>query len=252
MINLGEKYFQQANNTRGTAAVRLYVKASYEYTLSNQNDKAGLSYECSADIFLNSNLKYQAALNYIKASDHYHIIDNVKAIATLTTAVNLLKNTKHIKLTAINLDRLASLNRKEKRFLEAIKLYEKAYRNYKYLNMHEEAFRSFLRISNIMIQNEEYGKAIVHLEKLDQPNKDVFFDIGILRLYVNDTTVCTEFLMRQDTFMLTREYFLLNELIVALNENNKNKFRKLLIDYHEVFSLQRWQFNLLVSVLSRM
>jgi len=55
--------------------------------------------------------------------------------------------------------------------------------------------------------------------------------------------------MKQDTFMLTREYFLLNELIVALNENNKNKFRKLLIDYHDVFSLQRWQFNLLSSVL---
>jgi len=156
MINLGDKYFKIANNTRGTAAVRLYVKASYEYSLSNQKDKVGLSYERSADIFLNNNLKYQAALNYIKASDQYHNIDNVRAIATLTTAVNLLKNTKHIKLTAIILDKLALLNRKEKRFLEAIKLYEKAYKNYKYLNMHEEAFRSFLIIANIMIQNGEY------------------------------------------------------------------------------------------------
>lgn len=250
MINLGDKYFQQANNTNGVNSIRFYIKAASEYSLSNQKDKAGLSFERSGDIFLKSNLKYQAALNYIKASDQYHDID--RAIAILTVSVNLLKSTKHIKLLAINLDKLALLNRREKRFLEAIKYYEKAHKNYKYLNMHEEAFRSFLRISNIMIQNGEYGKAIVHLEKLDQPNKDVFFDIGILRLFINDTTVCTEFLMKQDTFILTREYFLLNDLIIALNENNKSKFRKLLVDYHEVFSLQRWQFNLLISVLGRM
>ncbi len=117
--------------------------------------------------------------------------------------------------------------------------------------MKKEAVKCLHKISNIMIQNEDYEKAILHLEKIDTKNNDIFLDIGILRLYVNDTTDCTEFLMKQNKFMLTKEYFLLNDLIIAFDQNNKGKFRKLLINYNDIFPFQKWQFNLLISILGR-
>jgi len=251
MTNLGDKYFQMANNIKGISSIKFYTKAALEYSLSNQKYNSGLSYQSAAYVFLNSNLKYQAALNYIKASTQYNNIDNNKSIATLTMAGNLLNITKHFKLAANNLELLGLLNTKEKRFLEAIDSYEKAYKNYKHLHMNKEAFKCLHKISTIMIQNEEYEKAIIHLEKRGQKNKEIFFDLGILRLYTNDTTICTEFLMKQNNFMLTKEYFLLNDLIIAFDQKNKIQFRKLLVNYNDIFSLQKWQFNLLISILGR-
>jgi tetratricopeptide (TPR) repeat protein len=247
MINLGDKYFEIANNIKGITSIKFYVKAALEYSLSGQKHNSGLSYQLAADVFKNHNLKYQAALNYIKATNQYNNIDN--AIVTLTTAINLLNSTKHFKLAANNLELLASLNIKGKRFLEAINAYEKAYKNYVYLNMNKEASKCFRKISTIMIQNEDYERAIVHLQKLD--SKETFFDLGILKLYINKTTVCTEFLIKQHEFMLTKEYFLLNDLIIALDQKNKIKFKKLIIDYNDIFPLQKWHFNLLINILRK-
>ena len=251
MENLGNKYFKMANNTKGRDSAPLYIKAGIEYSISNENYKAALSFQFGAEELLSNNLKHQAALNYIKASTHYDGIDNSKAISTLTTALKLLNNSKNNKLIAINLEALALLNHKGNQFLEAIKSYERASKNYTSINMSREALRCKHNISTIMIENEEYEKAIIHLEKIEYKNKNIFFDIGILRLYINDTTACTEYLMRQTKFMLTREYFLLNDLIIAVDVKNKSKFRKLLIDHNAIFPFQKWQFNLLIIILER-
>lgn len=251
MINLGNEYFQMASNTKGTESIKLYIKAASEYSLSNQKCKAGLSYQLGAGIFYENNFNYQAALNYIKASNQYNGIENNRSIACLTIATNLLNITKHFKLAATNLEVLGLLNIKEKRFVEAIDSYEKASKNYKRLNMNKEAFKCLHKISTIMIQNEDYEKAIIYLEKMNSKNEDIFFDIGVLRLYINDTTACSEFLKQQNKFMLTKKYFLLTDLIIAFDQNNKSKFRKLLIDHNNIFPLQKWQFDLLINVLEK-
>lgn len=249
MTNLGDKYFQMANNIKGISSIQFYIKAALEYSSSNQKRNAGLSYQSAAHIFLNSDLKYQAALNYIKASNEYNNIDNSNSIYNLTLACNLLTITKHFKLAAENFELLGLLNTKEKRYLEAIGSYEKAYKNYKYLHMHKKAYTCFRRISIIMIHNEDYEKAILFLEKKDNKNREIFFDVGILRLYVNDTTVCTEYLIHKNDFMLSREYFLLNDLIIAFDENNKTKFQKIVVDHKN--NLLKWQYNLLLKVSDR-
>lgn len=249
MINLGDKYFQIASNAKGINSIKFYVKAASEYSLSNQKYNVGLSYQSAAHVFLNNGLKYQAALNYIKASNAYENIDNNNSIYNLTLACNLLNITKHFKLAANNFDLLGLLNTKEKKYLEAINAYEKAYKNYKYLNMRKEAFKSFRKISIIMIHNEEYEKTIVYLEKKDYKNKEIFFDIGILRLYVNDISLLRKFLINNDHFMLTKEYFLLHDLLIVFDNNNKLKFNKIVIDNKN--SLLKWQYNLLLKVSER-
>ncbi len=127
IINLGDKYFQMAKSIKGIPSIKLYIKAASEYSLSNQKCNSGLSYQSAASIFYENNFYYQAALNYIKASDQYNGIDNNRSIVNLTIATNLLNITKHFKLAANNLELLGILNIKEKRFLEAIDSYEKAY-----------------------------------------------------------------------------------------------------------------------------
>ena len=251
MTNLGDKYFHIANNMKGIDSIKYYIKAASEYSLSNQKTNSALSYQLGADSCFNNKLYYQSALNYIKASDQYNDIDNDKSIITLRLAVNLLVITKRFKLAAINFEALGILNIKTERFLEAIDSYEEAYKNYKRSNMNKEALKCLRKMSTIMIENEEYEKAIVHLEKIDTKSKDIFLDIGILRLYINDITICSEFLTKHDKFMLSKEHFLLNDLIIAINENNKMEFCKLFVDYNEIFPFQKWQINLLINVLER-
>lgn len=249
MLNLGDKYFEIANNIKGIKSINFYIKAATEYSLNNQKIKSGLSYQTAAYVFIQNNLKHQAALNYIKAANQYTDIDNSKAIYNLTVATNLLNITKHFRLVAINFETLGILNIKEKRFLEAIDCYQKAYKNYKSLNMNKEAYKCFRKISIIMIQNEDYEKAIVHLRKKENENKDIFFDIGLLRLYTNDIEFYREFLTKQHSFILTKEYFLLNDLLVAFDEKDITKFQKLLINNKNF--LLRYQFNLLLKISER-
>jgi len=251
MENLGNEYFKMANDIKGDASGKLYIKAAFEYSLSKQNRQAGLSFQLGANIFLENNLNHQAAINYINASKQYTNIDNDIAISTLKTAIKLLSNTKNYKLLANNLETLAILNEKERRFLDAIKSYERASNIYKCINMNKDSLKCLRKISTVLIHDEDYEKAIVHLEKIENRNKDIFFDIGILRLYINNTTICTEFLMKENEFMLTREYFLLNDLILSFDQKNKTRFQKLLVDHNAIFPFQKWQFNLLICILGR-
>lgn len=249
MINLGDKYFQIATNIKGTNSIKFYIKAASEYSLSNQKYKSGLSYQSAAYVFFTSDLKYQAALNYIKASNEYNNVDNDKSLSVLTLACNLLNITKHFKLAATNLESLGILNIKEKRFLEAIDSYEKAIRNYKYLRLNKEVYKCFRKIATIMIHNEDYERAIVYLEKKEGKNNETFLDIGILRLYVNDITFFREYLIKHSFFMLTKEYFLLNDLLTAFDEKDLTKFQKLIINHKK--SLLKWQYNLLLKISER-
>ena len=251
IVNLGNKYLQIANSMKEIGSVSFYIKAALEYSSSNERYKSGLAYQLGAEVLFAHKLNYEAAINYIKAAKQYDNIDNNKSIITLTLAINLLIITRRFEMVATSYKILGLLNIKEKRFLEAIDAYDKASKNYKKLGMNKEELTCKHKMCTIMIQNEDYEKALVNLEKIEPKNKEIFFDIGILRLYINNTSACTKFLVKQDQFMLTKEYFLLNDLIIALDLNNNKKFSKLLIDYNFVFPFEKWQFSILINILER-
>jgi len=246
MINLGDQYFESASNRKGSESIRLYIKAATEYSLVNQKYKSGLAYQKAAEIFFNSDLKYQAAINYIKASTQYNGVDNSRAICSLTLAINLLTITKHLRLATTNLELLGTLNIKEHKLLEAINCYEQAYKNYKTLRMEKESFVCFRKISNIMIQNEDYERALLHLKKKDCQNIKIFFDIAILLFYINGSISCFEFLSSKNNLMLTKEYFLLNDLIIAFDNNDKIKFQNLINVRKNI--LLKWHSELLIKI----
>lgn len=243
-FNLASK---QPNNK---ASSRSYNKAALLYLKMNDYDRSGLSYELSADKLLEYDNRYLAAENYIKSSEQYMRVDVDKAISVLSKAADIYVKGRYFRLAAKNYESLGNINNKHNRYLEAIDAYEKAHKHYTNSDMKNNSINCLRLLSDMMIKNEDYGKALLVLEKIyiKIPSVKIFFDIGIIRLHING--VEDTYLKSKTHHLLTRENIFLNDLIVLIKKKNLIGCRRLIMDQNSLSGLNKWQYNLLMDMIN--
>lgn len=252
MFDEGDKFYFAAQEHQGYSAAQLYIKAAKKYSSTNKL-KAGLCYELAGNIYAFDRHKREAATNYIKSFSMIRGLDNVRAIILLKKGIQYQIDSKKNSMAAKNFSVLAVLYYKEQRYIEAIDAFENSFKLYIKMNMFEDAFECVNLMTNIMIEQEEYERALLHLERksFNHSCKEMFFDIAILRLFSLGSEDLRHYLFKSDVFVLTNEYCFLRNLLISFENDDKIIFQQHIFAYKNLYSLKTWQFDLLIKVKNK-
>lgn len=225
-----------------------HLLAANEYSMIGQKTLAGLSYSLAADIYREQKQKQPAITNYIKAIKCYYKVDNTNAILVLNKLIGCLSGKPKVlgKYQRI----LGKFNFLEGRTIEALDAFKKASHYHYICNDIQGAMLSINDILNLLLKENDDQKALVYLESIHQKYqlKETFFQLGLLKLCLKGTKDCNRFLINNHDYMLYHGYFFLNDLIIAIETHEQNKFYQLIADYHSIHPLKTWQLKLLNQI----
>lgn len=252
MLEEGDRFFRCAQEQQGSLSAQLYIKAAKKYNKID-NLRAGLCYELAGNIYAVNKCKSEAANNYIKSSLAIRGLDNTRAIILLKKGIQYQMDIRKNPMAAKNFSVLAALYYKEQRYIEAIDAFENSFKLYIKMNMLKQAFECVDLMTTIMIEQEEYERALIHLERksFKQSYKEIFLDIGILRLFISGSHDLRHFIFKNDVYVLTNEHNFLRNLLLSVEINDKITFQQHIFAHKNNHDMKPWQFDLLIIVMNR-
>ncbi len=257
----GDEYINTAKKLRDEESIKNYIHAGNQFNISECYLKAGDAFAIAAQQLLDKKENYRSAAIFSKAGENYVKIDNSKAKICLDKSVDLFVDNGNMAAAAKKLEILAMISFNDKHLSDAAELYEKAQKYWNSEDSPATGYQSLLKAEYILIDIGEYNKAVLHLERIgsyykNQPImivkcREIFFEIGILKLYLNTLNECNDFLIENSVNILSMGHTFLKNLINAINNNSGENFHRAINDYmlstplHD--PLKKWQMKILLE-----
>jgi len=259
----GGWFFGPSKSEKASTAVDSYVKAANQFKIAKCFTKSGQAFNDAAQLCLEmTHGDYQAASNFTKAAEMFRKTDKIAAQKSLERSVKLFLDGGKFSSAAKNTQQLAEIAEEDSRLTDAIIAYEKACDYYEADNSPSTGMACLLKAAYLCIDCCEYDQAINVLERAathyannqltTSKCKQLFFEAGILRMFLGDIVECKKSLTRYtqmlNTFIKSREYTMLDATIIAYESTDSEAFSNAVTEFDSIQPLQRWQTAILLAI----
>ncbi|MFH4978861.1 hypothetical protein AB6A40_005570 [Gnathostoma spinigerum] len=244
-------------------AADLFVQAGNLFKICKLWKEAGDAFVRSAELHAaNGDAKHETASNYAEAGNCYRKINPQQAVECLQKTAEIYTDMGRFNMAAKNHCAIAELYESECPDMEqCMAHYQKAADYYKGEESRSSATKCLVKVAQYAAQLEQYKTAIQIFEEVaiweaDHPTlkyaaKNHFFQALLCHLCV-DLLDTQHALKRYEeispSFADTREYKLIKDLILCLEEKNQEQFTDTVKAYDKISRLDQWHTLLLVKI----
>lgn len=243
-------------------AAELYEKASNSFKLAKSWDKAGSINIKLANCHLKLDSKHEAANAYADAANCYKKTSNEEAIACLEQAAAIFLEIGRLNMAARYYKEIGELYEVDQNLQQAIEKFEQAAELFQSEEVTTSANQCRQKVAQFSAQLEQYPKAIEIYEEIARQSlnnnllkygvRGHLLNAGLCQLCKGDVVAITNSLERYQeldpTFSRTREYKLLADLAVAVDEEDVAKFTDVVKEFDSMTPLDAWKTTLLLRV----
>lgn len=243
-------------------AAELYEKASNSFKLAKSWDKAGSINIKLANCHLKLDSKHEAANAYADAANCYKKTSNKEAIACLEQAAAIFLEIGRLNMAARYYKEIGELYEVDQNLQQAIEKFEQAAELFQSEEVTTSANQCRQKVAQFSAQLEQYPKAIEIYEEIARQSlnnnllkygvRGHLLNAGLCQLCKGDVVAITNSLERYQeldpTFSRTREYKLLADLAVAVDEEDVAKFTDVVKEFDSMTPLDAWKTTLLLRV----
>lgn len=243
-------------------AAELYEKAANSFKLAKSWDKAGSINIKLANCHLKLDSKHEAANAYADAANCYKKTSNKEAIACLEQAAAIFLEIGRLNMAARYYKEIGELYEVDQNLQQAIEKFEQAAELFQSEEVTTSANQCRQKVAQFSAQLEQYPKAIEIYEEIARQSlnnnllkygvRGHLLNAGLCQLCKGDVVAITNSLERYQeldpTFSRTREYKLLADLAVAVDEEDVAKFTDVVKEFDSMTPLDAWKTTLLLRV----
>ncbi|XP_034694353.1 alpha-soluble NSF attachment protein-like [Vitis riparia] len=243
-------------------AAELYEKAANSFKLAKSWDKAGSINIKLANCHLKLDSKHEAANAYADAANCYKKTSNKEAIACLEQAAAIFLEIGRLSMAARYYKEIGELYEVDQNLQQAIEKFEQAAELFQSEEVTTSANQCRQKVAQFSAQLEQYPKAIEIYEEIARQSlnnnllkygvRGHLLNAGLCQLCKGDVVAITNSLERYQeldpTFSRTREYKLLADLAVAVDEEDVAKFTDVVKEFDSMTPLDAWKTTLLLRV----
>lgn len=247
-------------------AAELYEKAANSFKLAKSWDKAGSINIKLANCHLKLDSKHEAANAYADAANCYKKTSNKEAIACLEQAAAIFLEIGRLNMAARYYKEIGELYEVDQNLQQAIEKFEQAAELFQSEEVTTSANQCRQKVAQFSAQLEQYPKAIEIYEEIARQSlnnnllkygvRGHLLNAGLCQLCKGDVVAITNSLERYQeldpTFSRTREYKLLADLAVAVDEEDVAKFTDVVKEFDSMTPLDAWKTTLLLRVKESM
>ncbi|CBI18077.3 hypothetical protein VitviT2T_011878 [Vitis vinifera] len=243
-------------------AAELYEKAANSFKLAKSWDKAGSINIKLANCHLKLDSKHEAANAYADAANCYKKTSNKEAIACLEQAAAIFLEIGRLNMAARYYKEIGELYEVDQNLQQAIEKFDQAAELFQSEEVTTSANQCRQKVAQFSAQLEQYPKAIEIYEEIARQSlnnnllkygvRGHLLNAGLCQLCKGDVVAITNSLERYQeldpTFSRTREYKLLADLAVAVDEEDVAKFTDVVKEFDSMTPLDAWKTTLLLRV----
>ncbi|KAI5285784.1 vesicular-fusion protein S17 [Ascosphaera acerosa] len=245
-------------------AADLYQQAGNAFRLQKMNKEAGQAFERAAAIHQNNlNEPDDAAQQYIEAFKVYRKSDPEDAARVIQGAIQHYTSKGNFRRAASYQQNLGELYEVELGDEAAALLaYEKAAEWYESDNAEALANKYYLKVADLAAIMKDYQKAVDNFEKVGKSSinnhltkwsvKDYFMKAAMCHLATGDLVATRRALQTyvdvDNTFLDTREYVLLNDLVQAVEDGDETVFADKLFAFDRMSKLDKWKTTVFLRI----
>ncbi|EJD76782.1 hypothetical protein LOAG_16358 [Loa loa] len=250
-------------NAKAEEAADLFVQAGNLFKISKLWREAGDAFVRSAEIHAAAtDRKHDAASNYAEAANCYRKVNPQQAIDCLMKTAETYTDMGRFNMAAKYHCTMAEIFESEAPDMaQAMTHYQEAADFYKGEESRSSATKCMIKVAQYAAQLEDYKRAIKIFEEVatweaDHPTlkyaaKNHFFQALLCHL-CSDLLDTQNALKRYEeispSFVDSREYKLINELISCLEDKNQVKFTEVVKSFDKISRLDQWHTSLLVKI----
>lgn len=257
--------FFGSSQSKYEEASELYMQAANMYKLRKQGNLAGETFEKAASCLVMSEYTKDEASNvYVEAFKVFKSSENFeKAAENLNRAVEIFTLKGNFRRAASFEFELAQLYETDlKQFDLAVASYERSGDWYFEDQAESLANKAYLKVADISALNENYLKAFDFYKKvakrslnnnLTKWNLKEYFFKGVLCLLAASDQIAaekalSEFVDWDPSFVQTREYQLLLDLIDAIKTGDEETYSTKLYEFDQFSKLDSWKTKILLKI----
>ncbi|KAL3985365.1 Alpha-soluble NSF attachment protein [Acanthocheilonema viteae] len=250
-------------NAKAEEAADLFVQAGNLFKISKSWREAGDAFVRSAEMHAAAaDRKHDAASNYAEAANCYRKVNPQQAIDCLMKTAEFYTDMGRFNMAAKYHCTMAEIFESEAPDMtQAMTHYQEAADFYKGEESRSSATKCMIKVAQYAAQLEDYKRAIKIFEEVatweaDHPTlkyaaKNHFFQALLCHL-CSDLLDTQNALKRYEeispSFVDSREYKLVNELISCLEDKNQVRFTEVVKAFDKISRLDQWHTSLLVKI----
>lgn len=244
-------------------AAQLFHKSATSFKLAKSWDKAGSLFVKSSKCHMKLDNKYDAANAYVAAAHCYKKTSTPGAISCLNKAVTIFTEIGRHVMAAKYSKEIGELYEIDQDIENAKSNFERAAELFEIGgNAETSVIQCKLKVAQFYAQLQQYQKAIKIYEDIARQSlnsnllkygvRGHLLNSGLCQLAQGDSVAITNSLERyQDldpTFSRTREYKFLADLVASIDEEDVEKFTRVVKEFNSVTPLDSWKSTLLLRV----
>ncbi|BFZ53205.1 hypothetical protein PYCC9005_000228 [Savitreella phatthalungensis] len=260
-------WFSGGMTSKYEEAAEMYTRAANQYRLAKRMLEAGAAFEKAASMQLKTDEADDAANTYVEASKCYKKEDPSKCLQVLELAVDRFTARGNFRRAATYRQQAAEIYELDLQDAQkAMAAYESAADWLASDNAESQANKLYLKVADIAALEGEYDRACDKYEAVATNSvtngltkwsvKDYYLKAGICHMCKNDIVAVKRALDKyadQDmTFPSTREFELLQQMTLALENQDPEELTNYIFKYDQVSKLDKWKTTLLLRIKQQM
>ncbi|KAK7339999.1 hypothetical protein VNO77_20690 [Canavalia gladiata] len=243
-------------------AAQLFHNSATSFKLAKSWDKAGSVFIKSSKCHMKVDNKYDAANAYVDAARCYKKTSTKGAISCLNQAVTIFTEIGRHIMAAKYSKEIGELYELNQDIEHAKSYFERAAELFGLADATTSVIQCKLKVAQFSAQLQQYQKAINIYEDIAQQSlnnnllkygvRGHLLNSGLCQLSQGDFVAITNSLERyQDldpTFSRTREYKFLADLAASIDEEDVEKFTRVVKEFNIITPLDSWKSTLLSKV----
>ncbi|KAK7294799.1 hypothetical protein RJT34_17695 [Clitoria ternatea] len=243
-------------------AAELFRKSANSFKLAKSWDKAASIFIKSSKCHLKLDNKYDAANAYVDAANCYKKTSTKGAISCLNKAVTIFSEIGRHIMAAKYSKEIGELYERNQEIEHAKSYFEKAGEHFEHEDATTSVIQCKIKVAQFSAQLQQYQEAIKIYEDIARQSlnsnllrygvRGHLLNSGLCQLCQGDFVAFTHSLERyQDldpTFSRTREYNFLADLAATIEEEDVQKFTRVVKEFDSVTPLESWKSTLLLKV----
>ncbi|VIO98236.1 Uncharacterized protein BM_BM3004 [Brugia malayi] len=250
-------------SAKAEEAADLFVQAGNLFKISKLWREAGDAFVRSAELHAAAtDRKHDAASNYAEAANCYRKVNPQQAIDCLMKTAETYTDMGRFNMAAKYHCTMAEIFESEAPDMtQAMTHYQEAADFYKGEESRSSATKCMIKVAQYAAQLEDYKRAIKIFEEVatweaDHPTlkyaaKNHFFQALLCHLcfdLLDTQNALKRYEEISPSFVDSREYKLINELISCLEDRNQVKFTEVVKAFDKISRLDQWHTSLLVKI----
>ncbi|XP_027351683.1 alpha-soluble NSF attachment protein 2-like [Abrus precatorius] len=243
-------------------AAQLFHKSATSFKLAKSWDKAGSIFVKSSKCHMKLDNKYDAANAYVDAAHCYKKTSTKGAISCLNKAVTIFTEIGRHIMAAKYSKEIGELYELNQDIEQAKSYFERAAELFELGDAATSVIQCKLKVAQFSAQLQQFQNAIKIYEDVARQSlnnnllkygvRGHLLNSGLCQLCQGDFVAITNSLERyQDldpTFSRTREYKFLSDLVSSIDEEDVEKFSRIVKEFESITPLDSWKSTLLLRV----